>query len=246
MMNYEIQIISIEGNIGSGKSTLLANLKTHFNNNDKVIFLKEPVDEWSKIKDENGTTILEKFYADQEKYSFSFQMMAYVSRLKLLRDSIKKIEEDVENIYWDHIECMCIMPRNVKYCIITERSLFTDKMVFAKMLYDSNKIESVNYQIYLSWFDTFAEEFKVDKVIYVKTDPIICYERVGKRHRDGEDKIPLEYLNNCDIYHDNMLNKSSPECVCDTQLIIDGNNNIHENKLLLEEWILSVEKFIYN
>ena len=74
-MNSNIQIVSIEGNIGSGKSTLLANLKKYFNKNTTIIFLKEPVDEWSKIKDENGTTILEKFYADQEKYSFSFQMM---------------------------------------------------------------------------------------------------------------------------------------------------------------------------
>ena len=75
-MNSNIQIVSIEGNIGSGKSTLLANLKKHFNKNTNIIFLKEPVDEWSKITDENGTTILEKFYADQDKYSFSFQMMA--------------------------------------------------------------------------------------------------------------------------------------------------------------------------
>jgi deoxyadenosine/deoxycytidine kinase len=243
-MNYTIQIISIEGNIGSGKSTLLANLKTHFNNNNHVIFINEPVDEWSKIKDENGTTILEKFYADQERYSFSFQIMAYVSRLKLLRDAIKNIEEDVKNMYWDQVNCRYNMPNNITYYIITERSLFTDKMVFAKMLYDSSKIEHINYEIYLSWFNTFAEEYKVDKVIYVKTDPSICYERVGKRHRDGEDKIPLEYLNTCDIYHENMLNKSSPECVCDYQLIIDGNNNINENKSLLKEWILSVEKFM--
>ena len=246
MMNYEIQIISIEGNIGSGKSTLLANLKTHFNNNSKVVFLKEPVDEWSKIKDENGTTILEKFYADQDKYSFSFQMMAYVSRLKLLRDAIRNIEDDVKNIYWDHVDCKYNLPKDLKYVIITERSLFTDKMVFAKMLFDSGKIETVNYQIYLSWFDTFAEEYKVDKVIYVKTDPHICYERVGKRHRDGEDKIPLEYLKNCDVYHDNMLNKSSNECVCCSQIVINGNDNINENKSLLQEWISSVEKFIYN
>ena len=42
----------------------------------------------SNIKDENGVTILEKFYSDQNKYSFSFQMMAYISRLKLLKDTI--------------------------------------------------------------------------------------------------------------------------------------------------------------
>ena len=73
-MKFQIQIVSIEGNIGSGKSTLLSNLKNHFNkNNNHVIFLKEPVDEWSNIKDENGITILEKFYSDQDKYSFHFK-----------------------------------------------------------------------------------------------------------------------------------------------------------------------------
>ena len=51
------RIVSIEGNIGSGKSTLLANLKKYFNKETNIVFLKEPVDEWSNIKDENGTTI---------------------------------------------------------------------------------------------------------------------------------------------------------------------------------------------
>ena len=91
-MNCSFIIVSIEGNIGSGKSTLLANLRTYYENNCDVIFLKEPVDEWEKIKDENGTTILEKFYGDQNKYSFPFQMMAYVSRLKVLRDALKGID----------------------------------------------------------------------------------------------------------------------------------------------------------
>ena len=54
-MSYTI--ISIEGNIGSGKSTLLNKLREHFKENEDVVFLKEPVDEWSKIKDENNITI---------------------------------------------------------------------------------------------------------------------------------------------------------------------------------------------
>ena len=89
-MSNNFTIISIEGNIGSGKSTLLANLREYFKENENVVFLKEPVDEWEKIKDKEGTTILEKFYADQEKYSFSFQMMAYVSRIKVLRDTLRE------------------------------------------------------------------------------------------------------------------------------------------------------------
>ena len=218
-MNHQIQIISIEGNIGSGKSTLLANLKKHFKNNKHVVFLKEPVDEWSKIKDENNITILEKFYIDQEKYSFPFQMMAYISRLKLLKDSIKEIK-DTENDF------------ETKYVIITERSLYTDKMVFAKMLYDTCKIEYINYQIYLNWFNTFADDFSVNKIIYVKTEP--------------EDNIPIDYLKSCSKYHDNMLDKNLSECVCKDQIVLNGNNNIYENESILNEWINSIQKFIYN
>jgi deoxyadenosine/deoxycytidine kinase len=224
--------ISIEGNIGSGKSTLLANLREHFKDNHNVIFLKEPVDEWAKIKDINGTTILEKFYADQEKYSFSFQMMAYVSRIKVLRDTLK--ENQIKNRNKE----------NQHYIIITERSLYTDKMVFAKMLYDSGKIEDVNYQIYLNWFDTFSGEFPVHKVIYVKARPEKCYERIAKRSREGEENIPLEYLTSCSLYHDNMLDKTTSSCVCNEQLILDGNVDIYENKTQVQHWIQEIEKYI--
>ena len=244
IMNNQIQIVSIEGNIGSGKSTLLANLKKYFDKNTFVVFLKEPVDEWSKIKDENGTTIIEKFYADQDKYSFPFQMMAYISRLKLLKDTINQIKSS-QNISVKercHQDNYFKLP---KYIIITERSLFTDKMVFAKMLYDTGKIEDVNYQIYLNWFNTFADEFPIHKIIYVKTDPKICHQRIVARNRDGEEHIPIDYLKSCGDYHDNMLDKTSSECVCKEQLILDGNNNIYENEHILKEWIDLIEKFIY-
>lgn len=134
------QIISIEGNIGSGKSTLLAHLKEKYKNSSNILFLREPVDEWEGIKDENGVTMLQKFYNDQKTYAFSFQMMAYISRLALLKDAIKN---------------------NPNSIIITERSLFTDKMVFAKMLCESGNIEEVNYQIYLKWFECFACEYPI-------------------------------------------------------------------------------------
>ena len=84
-----MKIISIEGNIGSGKSTLLENLKQEFKHNKNIIFLREPVDEWESIRDSKGTSMIEKFYADQDKYSFSFQMMAYISRLALLKKAVE-------------------------------------------------------------------------------------------------------------------------------------------------------------
>ena len=205
------QVISIDGNIGSGKSTLLAKLKEHYADNDHVVFLKEPVDDWEKITDENGITMLEKFYSNQEKYSFSFQMMAYVSRLKVLKDTKKMIIGSYLN---------------------------------GSHIYDSKKIEEVNYKIYLSWFDTFSEEFPVDKIIYVKTSPEKCHSRILKRSRDGESNIPLEYLNNCHKYHDDMLDTSLEECVCKNQLILDGNVNIYENANQIEQWIQEIDNFI--
>ena len=223
-----IEVTSIDGNIGSGKSTLMANLREHYKDDPNVVFLKEPVDEWEQVKDENGVTMLEKFYEDPEKYAFSFQMMAYISRLKVFKDAIKNVNS------------------SKKVSIITERSLYTDKMVFAKMLYDSNKIEYINYQIYLTWFDTFSEEFPLHKVIYVKTDPEKCHSRILKRSREGENLISLDYLKSCDNYHNNMLDISSGECVCQKQLLLDGNVDIYENQNQLKEWIFDIDCFVKN
>jgi deoxyadenosine/deoxycytidine kinase len=226
MSNFQsVKIISIDGNIGSGKSTLMGKLKDYFSNNKNVVFLKEPVDEWETITDENGTTILEKFYGDSTKYGFSFQIMAYISRLDVIRKEIKK---------------------NPHAIFISERSLFTDKLVFAKMLFDSGNIELVNYKIYLKWFDTFAEDFPVSKVIYVNTGPEICHQRIVKRSRTGESNIPLDYLQNCHKYHNNMLDINSEDCICKEQLVLNGNIDIHENKEQISEWIDQINTFIYS
>jgi len=71
IVKIEMTLISVEGNIGAGKSTLLESLKTKF---PELIFVDEPVEEWSTITDSNGVSILEKYYADQTRYAFSFQV----------------------------------------------------------------------------------------------------------------------------------------------------------------------------
>jgi deoxycitidine kinase/deoxyguanosine kinase len=215
------KIISIDGNIGSGKSTLLAYLKEHFTENENIIFLKEPVDEWENIKDNEGKTILQNFYENQKKYSFSFQMLAYISRLNLIKEAIKK---------------------NPNAIIITERSLYTDKMVFAKMLYDDGLINSIDYQIYLKLFESFTDEYPVNKIIYVKTKPNICIERIKKRSRTGETNIQLDYLVNLDKYHNEMINST----VGYRSLSLDGDLDIYENSEIINYWIQIIKEFIYD
>ena len=212
-----VKIFSLEGNIGSGKSTLLAKLQEYFSNNSNIIFLQEPVEEWESIKDVNGNTMIQKFYENQEKYSFSFQMMAYISRLALLKKTVKENPD-------------CI--------IITERSLYTDRLVFAKMLFDDKKIEDVNYSIYLKWFDHFADDFPLEGIIYLKTDPTICYQRVQKRSRAGEEVIPLEYLEKCSYYHNSMMFEMNKT----VQMTLNGNDNI---KYKLYDWIDKIKPFLH-
>jgi deoxyadenosine/deoxycytidine kinase len=223
------KIVSIEGNIGSGKSTLLENLRNHYKDNTYVIFLREPVDDWEKIKDAQDNTMLQKFYADQEKYSFAFQMMAYISRLKILRDVVKQIQ----NVLVKEVECS-----KQNFIIITERSLYTDKYVFAKMLHDQGKIEDVCYQIYLNWFEEFAKDFPINYSVYVNTEPQKCYERVHIRARVGEEIIPLSYLQDCHNYHEEFLANAN------NKLVLDGNINIYENEKILENWIEQINTFI--
>jgi len=222
--SQQVKIISIDGNIGSGKSTLMERLRKHFSNNTNIVFLKEPVDEWETITDENDITVLEKFYENPSKYGFSFQIMAYISRLDVMRKAIKQ---------------------NPNAIFISERSLFTDKFVFAKMLFDSGNIELINYKIYLKWFDTFADDFPVSKIIYVNTEPEICHNRIVKRSRTGESNIPLDYLQNCHKYHNNMIDINSIDCICKDQLILNGNIDIYENKEQLELWIEQINTFIH-
>lgn len=174
-------ILCVEGNIGSGKSTFMAKLKDAFGGRDDVCFLDEPVEAWTKFKDEDGC-ILEHYYKDQKSWAFSFQMLAYISRLSILRTALK----------------------NPKYkYIITERSLLTDKEVFCKMLFEQGFIHPIQYQIYQAWFDEFRTDDEY-KFIYLRTSPEVAHQRVNKRGRKGE-TIPLEYLKECHRYHEEWL-----------------------------------------
>lgn len=214
-------IFSLEGNIGSGKSTILRGLKRLLRTNNSIIFLLEPVDQWDQIKDKNNVGILEKFYGDQERYAFSFQMMAYISRLALLKKTIRE---------------------NPGCHIVTERSISTDKNVFAKMLHEDNKIEEINYQIYLKWFDEFVEEAKIDGIIYIRATGETCFERVKKRSRTGESNIPVEYLTRCGEKHDDWILNQYRE----SKLVIDVNSNTDEAPFKMNEWLEHISRFIHN
>tara|TARA_Y100000992_G_scaffold235883_1_gene166719 strand:- start:473 stop:1261 length:789 start_codon:yes stop_codon:yes gene_type:complete len=183
-------IFSIEGNIGSGKSTFCKYLKEHFSknynkpHNSNVLFVDEPVDNWIAIEDSTGN-LLEHFYECPEKYAYCFQMTAYISRLVNLKKAIKESKSGDT--------------------IIMERSVFSDYNVFARMLYDSGKINEIEFQSYKMWFDHFLEDLPPFFYVYIKTDFKNCHVRVLNRSRVGESPITEEYLEMCEKYHEDWL-----------------------------------------
>lgn len=192
-------VISIEGNIGAGKSTLIQQIESQLNK--KIIYIPEPIHEWNTIKDENNIPILECFYDNQEKYAFAFQMMAYISRITYLKKAIDQYPDSI---------------------LIIERSVYTDKYVFAKMLYDDNQINEIEYQIYLKWYDYFLKDLPPIYTIYMRTTPKICLQRILKRNRSGEQNISLSYLQNCHDYHEKWIYTNIDVT---STMIINANEN---------------------
>lgn len=218
-------IISIEGNIGSGKSTILDKLEKEIGLGSQVAFLREPVDIWEKIKDgKTGENILQKFYADQEKYAFPFQVMAYASRLSMIRSVFENSGVNV---------------------IVCERSLDADKHIFAKMLYDEGKIDDVCYQIYNHFYQEYAADFKLDGVVYIDADAEVCFDRIGKRARTGESGIAIEYLQKCKSYHHEWLcNSNTGTPVLNINANVDVAYNKKDPHDIGNEWIARIKEFI--
>lgn len=194
-------LVSIDGNIGSGKSTTWDMLKEAYKSRDDVHFVEEPVDSWGNVKDAEGVPIIANFYKDNKAFAFRFQMMAYISRLALLRQTVRE---------------------NAGHCrvIITERSVETDRNIFAKMLFDSGDIAHDEHTIYNMWFHEFVRDLPVAGLIYIRADPETCMQRIIKRGRDGE-TIPLEYVKKCHDYHDAWINSATCK-----KLVIDANQEI--------------------
>ena len=210
-------IINIEGNIGCGKSTFIARLKEELKDRNDVCILAEPVDEWLQIKDSTGN-ILQHYYKDQKAYAFSFQMLAYISRLAILKRAIE----------WGY-----------KY-IITERCLDTDKHIFCQMLYDDGFINPIEFQIYNKWFEEFNTN-NVYKTIYLRCEPSIAHERVLIRSR-MEETISLDYLQKCHNYHDKWMQQIwSEDRSCIT---IDANVDMNLNPETIQEWVDIVKKMV--
>lgn len=186
-IDKNVHLFFLEGNIGAGKSTVLDHLKKTHND---VVCVTEPVDVWTSIKDEDGVDLLSRFYQDPKRWAFTFQLVAFVTRLQRLTDTIQSVPADS--------------------VVLMERSIMSDKNCFASHGLQNKTISQMEWKIYLMWFDWFHRQIpqlKNAKFIYLKSSPAVAHGRIGMRNRTGESSIPLTYLKSISELHDTWLSK---------------------------------------
>ena len=69
---------------------------------------------------------------------------------------------------------------------------------------------------------------KPEKIIYIKTSPEICLERIAQRSRGEEADIPIEYLRHIDRMHEEWLSK------LDNVIVVDGSLQFDVDSILTE------------
>jgi deoxyadenosine/deoxycytidine kinase len=213
-------IISIDGNIGSGKSTLVSQLKATFSEMPNVHFIQEPVDTvWNRVVDKNGETLLSNFYKNPSEHAFTFQMMAYISRLSILKDAVRNLDYDV---------------------IITERSLETDKNVFEKMLHAQGTITDLEHAVYNMWFNEFYKEVRCHAIIYIQASVDTCMKRIQQRGREGE-TISRDYIAECVRYHEEWIMNDTR-----AKLVVNADHDSLANEVNRDNKILQVVTFIHS
>lgn len=215
--NPSIKIISIDGNIGAGKSTLIRTVFPQLRDNTglNIYIADEPVDQWTCTKSRDGKNILEYFYEDKERWAYTFQNYAFVTRCLNIKGHIQKIQSNYQ--WWNPFV-------GKYYYIFTERSPMTDYHLFFQMLYDDGYLSDIEYNVYVSWFKLMKDGKHLDAIIYIKSPVDLCHERISMRDRSGEHLIAKDYLVKLEQYHNRWFkNVDIPILTLDGKNILDDN-----------------------
>ena len=168
-------LVHLEGNIGSGKTTLGHVLADH----PRFGFIPEPVEEWRVGFAQN---MLDRFYQDMDRWSFTFQICTFATRVALLH-----------NLPADRIT-------------VAERSIGCDRYVFGPSLYEQGALDTVEWDIYCRLWDQLAPQAPLpDAILYLRTPAAECLRRLEARRRAEEGGVSLDYLLRLEERHDAWL-----------------------------------------
>jgi deoxyadenosine/deoxycytidine kinase len=211
----------VEGNIGAGKSTFLRLIKEYL----PVSIVYEPIDQWQSI---NGESLLDKFYQDTQRWGYTFQSYAFITRV-IQQEKDKKLNPLLHQVL--------------------ERSVYSDRYCFAKNCFEMGTLSDLEWTLYQEWFSWLVENYttKPSGFIYLQTDPTICFERLQKRARKEEKMVPLSYLESLHAKHEDWLihKKGITTFLTDTPiLVLNCNQDFERSSELLKEHVEKIAEFI--
>ena len=210
-------IISLDGNIGAGKSTLLAEIRKSI---PELYVVDEPVGQWTALKNDTGKNLLELFYEDKRRWAYTFQNCAILTRLKNIKEAVEHLDSNGKG----------------PQVILTERSVLTDKYVFAQMLRDGGDIDSLEWELYDSWFSIFSKQHQVNGIVYLSTSSTTSKERIHIRNRQGEDRIQLDYLDALDLQHKKWIESTDiPVLTLSTEPGASLENNLQQIREFIQQ-----------
>ena len=183
-------ILSITGVLGVGKTTFIKHLQQMY---PSATYIAEPVDQWMNLRDQvTGENLLDRFYKDMKRYSYSFENVAFITRLNLLIDALDRQDSTT---------------------IVLDGSLATDRNVYAQMLHDDGMMDSLEWSAYNLWSHFYEQHVRQNKIyyLYLRCDPKIIMERVGKRGRPEEKNLDIKYLIKLQSYLDRWAEEKKGE-----------------------------------
>lgn len=221
-MNKQSQapVCIIEGNIGAGKSTFLKIVREYLN--AQVVF--EPHERWQNV---GGHNLLDHFYKDMKRWSYTFQSYAFVSRVQTQWEEASKMQEVVQ---------------------IVERSVFSDRYCFARNCYELGFMTELEWKLYQEWFSWLITVLPLPHAfIYLRTDPSTCSTRIQKRSRSEEELIDISYLKRLHECHEAWLieKKEVPELIQKIPvLILECSADFEHNQELQRAQITHILAFL--
>ncbi|XP_013010367.1 thymidine kinase 2, mitochondrial isoform X3 [Cavia porcellus] len=120
---------------------------------------------------------------------------------------------------------------------LMERSIHSARYIFVENLYKSGKMPEVDYVILCEWFDWIVKNMNVsvDLIVYLRTSPETCHQRLKLRCREEEKVIPLEYLEAIHQLYEEWLVTGSLFPVAAPVLVIEADHSMEKMLQLFEQ-----------
>lgn len=185
-------MIVLEGNIGAGKTTVGRTIAA----SGAFTFVEESTAEW---REGFASNMLQLFYENRQRWAFTFQICAFITRARA----------------WREVSALADHSR-----VVLERSIFTDRLVFAENCRRTGLFSDSEYQLYCELWDFVISHYasEPDLILYLRTPAVTCLQRIKDRGRPEEAGIDLEYLLQLESLYDEWL-LDDPKAV-----VLDGGD----------------------